>query len=65
MQNISLEENKADLGGLDFIDFLLENWYYTEEQKNKITVTYITGRFFPKEKPIINQEHLVGSIMEN
>ena len=60
-----IEENKADLGGLAFIDLLLENGYYTQEQKNKIIVTYITGRLFPKERPIITQEHLVGSVMEN
>jgi len=60
-----IEEIKADLGGLSFLDLLLEKGYYTEEQKNKIIVTYITGRLFPKEEPIITQEHLVGSVIEN
>ena len=48
-----------------FIDLLLENGYYTEEQKNKMIVTYITGRLFAKEKPLLTQEHLVGYVMEN
>jgi hypothetical protein len=60
-----IEENKANLGGLIFLDLFLEKGYYTEEQKNKIIVTYITGRLFLKEEPIITQEHLVGYVMEN
>ena len=30
-----VEENKADLGGLIFLDLFVENGYYTEEQKKK------------------------------
>ena len=60
-----IEENKANLGALGFIDLLLENGYYTEEKKNKMIVTYITGRLFLKEEPLLSQEHLVGCVMEN
>ena len=60
-----IEETKADLGALAFIDLLVLNGYYTEEQKNKIIVTYLTGRLFLKQQPLITQEHWVGSVMEN
>ena len=60
-----IEENKANLGGLAFIDLLLKNGYYTEEKKNKIIVTYITGRLFQTEEPLLSQEHSVGYVMEN
>jgi hypothetical protein len=60
-----IEENKANLGALAFIDLLLKNGYYTEEKKNKMIVTYITGRLFQKEEPLLSQEHSVGYVMEN
>ena len=58
-----VEENKADLGALAFIDLLLEKGYYTEEQKNKIIVTFIVGRLFLKDEPIITQQHWVRAVM--
>ena len=58
-----IEENKANLGGLIFLDLFLEKGYYTEEQKNKIIVTFIVGRLFLKDEPIITQQHWVRAVM--
>lgn len=57
-----VEENKTDLGGLIFLDLFVKEGYLTEEQKNKIIVTFIVLNY-PKQKPLISQQHLVRSVM--
>ena len=59
-----IEENKADMGGLIFLDLLQERGYYTELQKKQIIVTFIVDSFM-REKPNINQPHWVRSVMQN
>ena len=59
-----VEENKADMGGLIFLDLLQEKGYYTEEQKKQIIVTFIVNSFM-REKPSLSQPHWVRSVMQN
>ena len=59
-----IEENKADMGGLAFLDILTKEGYYTEEQKNKIIVTAVVDTFL-KVKPNLSQAHRVRTVMQN
>lgn len=59
-----IEENKADMGGLAFLDILTKLGMYTEEQKNKIIVTAVVDDFL-KTKPTISQAHRVRTVMQN
>ena len=60
-----IEENKADMGSLSFVDFLTEKGYYTEEQRNKILVTIILYRMFINTKPNLSEAHKVRTVMQN
>ena len=59
-----IEENKADMGGLAFLDILTKEGYYTEEQKRQIIVTAVTDNFL-KVKPTLQQAHRVRTVMQN
>ena len=59
-----IEENKADMGGLAFLDILTKEGYYTEEQKNQIIVTAVVDTFL-KVKPNLSQAHRVRTVMQN
>ena len=59
-----IEENKADMGGLAFLDILTKEGYYTEEQKRQIIVTAVTDTFL-KVKPTLQQAHRVRTVMQN
>ena len=59
-----IEENKADMGGLGFLDILTKEGYYTEEQRKKIIVTGVVGTFL-KVKPNLSQAHRVRTVMQN
>ena len=59
-----IEENKADMGGIAFVDLLKEKGYYTEEQRLKIIVTVVTDNFL-KTKPDLSQAHRVRTVMQN
>ena len=59
-----IEENKADMGSLAFVDLLTELGMYTEEQRKQIIVTTITDNFL-KSKPTLNQAHRVRTVMQN
>ena len=59
-----IEENKADMGGLAFLDTLTQLNYYNETQKNQIIVTSVV-EFFLKSKPNLNQAHRVRTVMQN
>jgi hypothetical protein len=59
-----IEENKADIGSLAFLDILTKEGYYTEEQKNKIIVTAMCDSFL-KVKPNLSQAHRVRTVMQN
>ena len=59
-----IEENKADMGGLAFLDLLTKEGYYTEEQKRQIIVTAVVDTFL-KVKPKLQQAHRVRTVMQN
>ena len=59
-----IEENKADMGSLAFLDLLTELGMYNEEQKKQIIVTYVLDSFL-KVKPTIAQAHRVRTVMQN
>lgn len=59
-----IEENKADMGSMAFVDLLTELGMYTEEQRKQIIVTTITDNFL-KTKPTLSQAHRVRTVMQN
>lgn len=59
-----IEENKADMGSLAFVDLLTELGMYTQEQRLQIIVTTIADNFL-KSKPILSQAHRVRTVMQN
>ena len=59
-----IEENKADMCGLAFVDLLKNLTYYTEDQRKKILVTAVTDTFL-KAKPDMSQAHRVRTVMQN
>ena len=59
-----IEENKADMGGLAFVDFLTEKGYYTKEQREQIIVTVLL-EFFLYVKPKMSEAHSVRAVMQN
>lgn len=59
-----IEENKADMGSLAFVDLLTELGMYSEEQRKQIIVTTIADNFL-KSKPVLSQAHRVRTVMQN
>ena len=59
-----IEENKADMGALAFVDLLTELGMYTEEQRKQMIVTFIADNFL-KSKPTLSQAHRVRTVMQN
>ena len=59
-----LEENKADMGSLSFVDLLTEEGYYTKYMRKNIIVTTIVDSFL-KVKPNLSQAHRVRTVMQN
>lgn len=59
-----IEENKADMGALAFVDLLTELGMYSEEQRKQIIVTTIADNFL-KSKPALSQAHRVRTVMQN
>lgn len=59
-----IEENKADMAALAFIDLLTELGMYSETQRKQIIVTVVTDNFL-KSKPAISQAHRVRTVMQN
>jgi hypothetical protein len=59
-----IEENKADMGALSFVDLLTNLTYFTDEQRLKIIVTVVTYTFL-KVKPDMSQAHRVRTVMQN
>ncbi len=59
-----IEENKADMGSLAFVDLLVKLGMYTEEQRKQIIVTFIADNFL-KSKPNLSQAHRVRTVMQN
>ena len=59
-----IEENKADMGSLAFVDLLTELGMYTAEQRLQIIVTTVTDNFL-KSKPTMSQAHRVRTVMQN
>ena len=58
-----IEEHKADMGSLSFLDMLTKEGMYTPEQREQIIVTYATDNFL-KAKPELSQAHRVRSVMQ-
>ena len=59
-----IEENKADMGALAFVDLLTDVGMYTPEQRLQIIVTTIADNFL-KSKPTLSQAHRVRTVMQN
>jgi len=59
-----IEENKADMGSLAFVDLLTELGMYTPEQRLQIIVTTVSDNFL-KSKPTMSQAHRVRTVMQN
>lgn len=59
-----IEENKADMGSLAFVDLLTELGMYTPEQRLQIIVTTVADNFL-KSKPTLSQAHRVRTVMQN
>ena len=59
-----IEENKADMGALAFVDLLTELGMYTKEQRDQILLTAVVD-MFPKSKPTMSQAHRVRTVMQN
>lgn len=59
-----IEENKADMGSLAFVDLLTELGMYTQEQRKQIIVTTVADNFL-KSKPTMSQAHRVRTVMQN
>ena len=58
-----IEEHKADMGAISFVDMLTEEGMYTPEQREQILVSYVTDNFL-KAKPELSQAHRVRSVMQ-
>ena len=58
-----IEENKADMGSLSFLDDLVKAGMYTEDQRTQIIVNFCTNSFL-KSKPTMNQAHRVRTVMQ-
>ena len=58
-----IEENKADMGSISFLDMLTEEGMYTPEQRDQIIVSFVTDNFL-KAKPEMTQAHRVRSVMQ-
>ncbi len=58
-----IEENKADMGSLSFLDMLVKEGLYTNEQKKQIIVSSIVSNYL-KAKPTMSQAHRVRSVMQ-
>ena len=58
-----IEENKADMGSLAFVDLLTKEGMYTKEQRNQIVVSSVLGNFL-KAKPMMTQAHRIRSVMQ-
>ena len=59
-----IEENKADMGSLAFLDLLTNQGYYNEETKKAIIITAVVDTFL-KVKPTLSQAHRVRTVMQN
>ncbi len=59
-----IEENKADMGALAFVDLLTTLGMYTPEQRLQIIVTTMADNFL-KSKPTLSQAHRVRTVMQN
>ncbi len=59
-----IEENKADMGALAFVDLLTDVGMYTPEQRLQIILTTIADNFL-KSKPTLSQAHRVRTVMQN
>ena len=59
-----IEENKADMGALAFLDVLEEKGMYTHEQVLQMIVSFAADNFL-KSKPTLSQAHRVRSVMQN
>lgn len=58
-----IEENKADMGALAFLDLLVEKGMYTQEQATQMIVSFAADNFL-KSKPTLSQAHRVRTVMQ-
>ncbi len=58
-----IEENKADMGALAFLDLLKDAGMYSEKDTKQMIVTFIVDNFL-KSEPKLSQAHRVRSVMQ-
>ncbi len=59
-----IEESKADMGSIAFLDILTQEGVYTEEEKNQMLTVFALDCFL-KAKPNLSQAHRVRSVMQS
>ena len=59
-----IEENKADMASLAFLDLLVEKGMYSKLERDQIIVTEVVLNFL-KSKPVLSQAHRVRTVMQN
>jgi hypothetical protein len=59
-----IEENKADMGALAFLDLLTEKGCYTQEEADTVAFSAVADMFL-KAKPNMSQAHRVRTVMQN
>ena len=59
-----IEENKADMASLAFLDLLVEKGMYSKIERDQIIVTEVVLNFL-KSKPVLSQAHRVRTVMQN
>ncbi len=59
-----IEENKADMGALAFLDLLVCRGMYTQTEADQIAFSFVVDGFL-KSKPTLSQAHRVRTVMQN
>jgi hypothetical protein len=59
-----IEENKADMGSLAFLDLLVEKGCYTKTEADAVAFSAVAEMFL-KAKPHMSQAHRVRTVMQN
>ena len=58
-----IEENKADMGSMAFLDTLTELGMYTPEERDSLLNSYVSYNFLPV-KPLLTNAHRVRQVMQ-
>ena len=58
-----IEENKADMAAISFVDYLTDKGFYTEEERKGILTNFVLTSFL-QAKPDLTLAHRVRSVMQ-